>query len=277
MSMIDDQELLDDIKKADVPVSIEEAWCKLLEELPMRPSNPHTTSGKRGDIKLFMYLLMHDAQLQKIKQQSNTPILVPYFHMYNGQLLLARDYDTHDISVGDLRDILDDFIKNSDNATPLDITEEQSIDLNYMKEYKNRSLNLNLYYKCLEHAYKLRDALNSQSNIRKLIDERFNIETQSLVYDFLIKEGIGVGTSNSDEDSRVLDMISLHPHYSTQLDDIRKRNTSVLDALMGYEEKKLMNFLGSAPRFLVTLPLRLVIQIDMLVRYELDLHLPNLK
>jgi len=43
-----------------------------------------------------------------------------------------------------------------------------------------------------------------------------------------------------------------------------------VDHCIGYDERKYLDFLNSAPMFLATIPIRRVIQIDNLVRYNLD-------
>lgn len=251
--------------------SVEKAWGLLKSDFASRTDNIHNNSGVGGDLKKFLFVLFTNVVLVESKN------MAPLRFVFDDLGVKLIYYPYHDISVKDLRNHFDHFyndaLENQKEKFPPDITKEQVIDYEYMKQFKGKSFHIDTYLVALKSLKRLSDLLDESVPLREGLLKKSVQEKRALIEDFARDNDVYVDTENNYEE--LIRIIDKHPVYATKLKDINDRYNANIKSMLGYEEKTILMFLGSLPLYLSVIPFRNVIGIDRLVKYDLDEFLTN--
>jgi hypothetical protein len=107
--------------------------------------------------------------------------------------------------------------------------------------------------------------------LRAGIEAKCAEEKTALAIDFAKEYDLSF--ENDKDRALVISMIAGHKAYCPRLNDINTRRDQMISNCMGYAEKKYLDFLNSAPMFLSIPPIRRIIQINNIVKYNLGDYL----
>lgn len=274
--------------KQDKKYHVSTALKILKEELATREDNTNVGSGLGGNLRQYFWLLINGIDLkedtslldQKIdalklredikKDPSLTSANGPEFRIIDNRLYLVYNELRKSTSILELRQKLDKFIEDNSIQLP-DITYEQITDIDYMDQYRGKSIQLDIFRKCLAYSYKLIKLLRDSDSLRAGIEAKCAEEKTALAIDFAKEYDLSF--ENDKDRALVISMIAGHKAYCPRLNDINTRRDQMISNCMGYAEKKYLDFLNSAPMFLSIPPIRRIIQINNIVKYNLGDYL----
>lgn len=287
-----------------LPILAFNAFLKFREELACRKDVKYTASRLGGNVNQYFLLLSPGIKCKEIfykkilgNDLDNTYLLEtedlenivnkykenptpPNFYLDNGKIIFEYDILSK-TTVLELRNLFDKFITDFNIELP-NITEEQIISLDYMLRFKDKSLSLNIYLKCLDACHCLNRLLNDESSMNyfkkslKDFNSNYLSEKKHLILSFAKKCGF--------LEVELKDSFSNSKHYMSifKKDDVFKNELNELFIRYELNKNTFINsffdiknckLLSIVPKYISLFPIRKVIGIERLVEYHLDDYL----
>ena len=286
--------------KLDQPIEIDIAFGRLRQELCLRENNTSTSfSGLGGNVKQFLWLLLSDAECKsdsvyieelvgactKVNNKDgSTEELIdtlklsnsePIFCFSNNKLYLKCYPGYHACTVLQLREKLNQFIADNNIVLP-DVLETQVTDVSYMSQYKGRSFYMDLYLKCLNDCYQLKELLISKEPLRKTINQKFSKEKENLVSLYAKDNNLSLNLKN--DYYNVISIIKKSKIHFVKWNDICAREEKENASLLEDENiKSILDFINSVPVYITIIPLRIIVSLELMIKFNLDKHLSSLR
>jgi len=233
---------------------------KLLLELSIRSDNNHVGSGLGGNASEWWFLVNHEVKLKFSRTGLSE------FKSNSGEIIfsVAKKPD-----MGQIRGALTAFFKT--HPDKLDTTEEQLVNLSFLRDQPIRSTNAKIYLhavqSCLELVKWLDIKIELDSEISKVISKE-----QDVFQAAFLKEMDLPATyfEDCDQDDPFEKMYHKHPVWGVKHAASAKRHSLMFAELLSQDDLDKMTFIGSCPSFITMPTFRRIVQIERLVRLNLD-------
>ena len=235
---------------------------KLLLELSIRSDNEHVGSGMGGNASEWWFLVNHEIKIKFSPTVTST---------FSGSskpneivFSVAKKPDMKDI-----RRALTFFFKS--HPDKLDTTEEQLVNLSFLKDQPIRSVNAKIYLHAVKTGLELVKWLDIKialdGEISKVTSQEREVFQASFLKEMELPETY---FEDCDEDDPFEAMYRKHPVWGVKDAASSKRYKLMFDQLLSQEDLDKMTFIGSCPSFITMPTFRRLVQIERLVRLNLD-------
>jgi hypothetical protein len=260
-------------KFQDKAMDLEVQLRRLLIDLAHRENNYYNITGLGGDIRKMVYLLINDLSLINSEFDVESKSKAGFF-IENNKVVFKSDpiNPYYRYTVKEVRDLLDKFIIDNNIELP-NITEQLFIDYDYMKQFQGKSFQLDLYLKCLSYTLSLKENLLNKKDIIDLVKKNFSKEYDDMFNSFVKELGLQCQDINP---LAIAGMMSNHPNYVGKSQELQDRKYKTIQSITyGFSEKKDIELINAMPKYISMICYRLVIGIEMIVKYNLDEFAPN--
>ena len=268
--------LREDAKDRECIRKAEKVLNDLKLDMSVRRNNDQSGSGLGGNSAELFFLMTHR---------------VKFLASSDDKVHFTRGADLNEIHLASplkfsLRQARLDFtdLYNS-HPDKKDITEEQLMNLSFLKDLNSPHIEVKLLIHAIEEISILQKWLDSKIEYRKQMREFFQKEIDDLRIQFLKDMKLPTdyfaqlkaqraSWSKDEKDVYAGDpmgsMFSNHPVWGAKKDTVNKRISEVEDRLLSAEDNFKLKFLGSFPAHIALFVMRTIIQIERMVALNLD-------
>lgn len=234
---------------------------KLLLELSVRSNNEHVGAGLGGNASEWWFLVNHEVKLEL----SSTGLSEFRSNLDQVIFSVAKKPD-----MGQIRGALTAFFKSHPDR--LDTTEEQLVNLSFLRDQPIRSLNAKIYLHAVKSGLELVKWLDIKIALDGEISKVISQEREVLQSAFLKEMDLpSTYFEDIDDDNDPIEaMYTKHPVWGVKDAALSKRYRTMFDQLLSQDDLDKITFIGSCPSFITMPAFRRLVQIERMVRLNLD-------
>ena len=242
---------------------------KLKLELSLRSNNDHVGTGFGGNPSQFLFIISQKIDVQK------SPDGQPHFlEGPPGWIVFQLERPVTMVAV---RKAFDSFFASHPERN--DFTMEQVSNPSFLRDHvKSPSINVQLLIKALEIGRELASLLDQKGEVLSVISKSFDKEIKALQVCCLKDLGFPLDSIKDDEEKDQKDIVSSklravcrkHPVWGARIKEVQKREEKIAELMLSQEDLDKLNTMGSFPNYIAMFSVRTSIQIDRLVRFNLD-------
>lgn len=257
---IDDfKKMVADEKRRDLGLKTLE---KLLLELSVRVNNDHVGTGMGGNPSEWWFLINNVLVIR-----SSSSGEVEWSTTKKGEIAIHIDQKPN---MRQVRESLTAFYSN--HPQKLSVTDEQLVNPSFLRDQQIRTTNAKIYLRAVETGLELVKWLDIKIELDGEISKVFSKEKNVFRAAFL-KEMDFPSTHFDDveeEPDPLENMYRKHPTWGVKDAAASKRYQTMFDNLLSQEDLDKMIFIGSCPTYITMPAFRRTVQIERMVRLNLD-------
>lgn len=240
-----------------------DVFSKLLLELGVRQNNDHVGSGMGGNPSHWWFLVNH-----KVKVVPTQDAAPSWSRVGTEEIVF---YVPASATIKQARLALNEFYEKHPHR--LDVTEEQIINLGFLRDQTIRHIDAKIYLQAVETALELQKWLDLKIDLDREVNKLFSQERAVFRAAFLNEMKLPptyFEDIEDDEDDPVEKMYEKHPVWGVKDAASSKRYKTMFDQLLSQEDLDRITFIGSCPPHITLGVFRRLVSIERMVALNLD-------